>query len=164
MTGTDVVLYQTKSLVAFERVIRRRLTSRLRALAAMLPFAQEIATAYFCAFDRRTPAGVKLALLGALAGFLLPQRLIPKMLQSLVLGGDVGLLLGALQGLRPAHPSRASAARAPAPRPAAARRELTCDALGLARASPACYPRLVNGEERYAAPAGAISDGEESLS
>jgi len=111
MTGTDVVLYQTKSLVAFERVIRRRLTSRLRALAAMLPFAQEIATAYFCAVDRRTPAGVKLALLGTLAGFLLPQRLILKMLQSLVLGGDVGLLLGALQGfaqhIRPEHRLRA---------------------------------------------------------
>ena len=111
MTGTDVVLYQTKSLVALERVVRRRLASRLRALAAALPFAQEIATAYFCAVDRRTPAGVKLVLLGALAGFLLPQRLIPKMLQSLVLGGDVGLLLGALQGfaqhIRPEHRLRA---------------------------------------------------------
>ncbi|HWG80483.1 MAG TPA: hypothetical protein VN681_11950 [Stellaceae bacterium] len=111
MTGTDVVLYQSKSLVALERVVRRRLASRLRALAAALPFAQEIATAYFCAIDRRTPAGVKLALLGALAGFLLPQRLIPKMLQSLVLGGDVGMLLGALQGfaqhIRPEHRARA---------------------------------------------------------
>ena len=111
MTSTDAVLYQTKSLVAVERVVRRRLSSRLRALAAALPFAQEIATAYFCAVDRRTPAGVKLALLGALAGFLLPQRLIPKMLQSLVLGGDVGLLLGALQGfaqhIRPEHRLRA---------------------------------------------------------
>lgn len=111
MTGTDVVLYQSKSLVALERVVRRRLASRLRALAAALPFAQEIATAYFCAIDRRTPAGVKLALLGALAGFLLPQRLIPKMLRSLVLGGDLGMLLGALQGfaqhIRPEHRARA---------------------------------------------------------
>jgi len=54
---------------------------------------------------------VKLALLGPLAGFLLPQRLVPKMLKSLVLGGDVGLLLGALQGfaqhIRPEHRLRA---------------------------------------------------------
>jgi uncharacterized membrane protein YkvA (DUF1232 family) len=111
MTGTDVVVYQTKSLVALERVVRRRLSSRLRARAAALPFAQELVAAYFCAIDRRTPAGVKLALLGALAGFLLPQRLIPKMLKSLVLGGDVGLLLGALQGfaqhIRPEHRLRA---------------------------------------------------------
>jgi uncharacterized membrane protein YkvA (DUF1232 family) len=111
MTGTDVVLYQSRSLVALERVVRRRLAWRLRALAAALPFAQEIAAAYFCALDRRTPAGVKLALLGALAGFLLPQRLVPRMLRSLVLGGDVGLLLGALQSfaqhIRPEHRARA---------------------------------------------------------
>ena len=111
MTGTDVVPYQSKSLVVLERVVRRRLTSRLRALAAALPFAQEIASAYFCAIDRRTPAGVKLALLGALAGLLLPQRLIPKMLQTLVLGGDIGVLLGALQSfaqhIRPEHRLRA---------------------------------------------------------
>ena len=111
MTGTDVVLYQSKSLVALERVVRRRVASRLRGLAAALPFAQEIATAYFCAIDRRTPAGVKLALLGALAGFLLPQRLIPKVLQSVVLGGDLGVLLGALHGfaqhIRPEHRLRA---------------------------------------------------------
>ena len=111
MTGTDIVIYQTKSLVALERVVRRRLALRLRALAAAVPFAQEIATAYFCAVDPRTPASVKLALLGALAGFLLPQRLIPKILKSLVIGGDVGLLLGALQGfaqhIRPEHRLRA---------------------------------------------------------
>jgi len=111
MTGTNVVVHQTRSLVALERVVRRRLSSRLRALAAALPFAQELAAAYFCAVDPRTPRGVKLALLGALAGFLLPQRLVPKMLKSLVLGGDVGLLLGALQGfaqhVRPEHRLRA---------------------------------------------------------
>ena len=111
MTGTDIVVYQTKSVVALERAVRRRLVSRLRTLAAALPFAQELATAYFCAVDPRTPAGVKLALLGALAGFLLPQRLIPKMLKSVVMGGDIGLLVGALQGfaqhIRPEHRLRA---------------------------------------------------------
>jgi uncharacterized membrane protein YkvA (DUF1232 family) len=111
MTGTDVIVYQTRSVVALERVVRRRLFSRLRTLAAAFPFAQELAAAYFCAADPRTPLAVKLGLLGALAGFLLPQRLIPKMLRSLVLGGDVGLLLGALQGfarhIRPEHRLRA---------------------------------------------------------
>lgn len=111
MTGTDIVVYQSKSLVALERAERRRLLSRLRALAAALPFAHELAAAYFCAVDRRTPAGVKLALLGTLAGFLLPQRLIPKMLKSLVMGGDIGLLLGAIHGftqhIRPEHRLRA---------------------------------------------------------
>jgi uncharacterized membrane protein YkvA (DUF1232 family) len=109
--ANEVVVYEPKSLVVLERMVRRRLSSRLRALAAALPFAPELVAAYFCAADPRTPLGVKLALLGALAGFLLPQRLIPKMLKSLVLGGDVGLLLAALQGfaqhIRPEHQLRA---------------------------------------------------------
>ncbi len=109
--ANEVVVYEPKSLLVLEHMVRRRLLWRLRAFAAGLPFAQEVLAAYFCAVDRRTPIGVKLALLGALAGFLLPQRLIPKMLRSLVVGGDVGLLLGALQGfaqhIRPEHRLRA---------------------------------------------------------
>lgn len=111
MSGNEVIVYEPKSLVALERVVRRRLWSRLRALAASLPFAQELLAAYFCAVDRRTPVGVKFGLLGALAGFLMPQRLIPKMLRTLVVGGDIGFLLGALRSfavhIRPEHRLRA---------------------------------------------------------
>ncbi len=111
MSGNHVIVYEPKSLVVLERAVRRRLWSRLRAAAASLPFAQELLAAYFCAVDPRTPIGVKLALMGALAGFLMPQRLIPKMLKSVVVGGDVGLLVGALQGfasqIRPEHRVRA---------------------------------------------------------
>lgn len=111
MSGNQIVVYEPKSLLVLERAVRRRLWSRLRAAAASLPFAQELLAAYFCAVDPRTPIGVKLSLLGALAGFLMPQRLIPKMLKTLVVGGDVGLLLGALQSfathIRPEHRLRA---------------------------------------------------------
>jgi uncharacterized membrane protein YkvA (DUF1232 family) len=111
MTDTQLVLYAPKQLAVIEHVLRRRLWSRLSALAASLPFAQEIIAAYFCAIDRRTPLSVKLTLLGTLAGFLLPQRLVPKLLRSLVLGGDVAMLLGTLQSfaahIRPEHRLRA---------------------------------------------------------
>jgi uncharacterized membrane protein YkvA (DUF1232 family) len=111
MTDTQLVLYEPKLLAVIERVLRRRLWSRLWARAASLPFAQEVLAAYFCATDRRTPLAVKLTLLGALSGFLLPQRLVPKLLRSLVLGGDVAMLLGALQSfaahIQPEHRRRA---------------------------------------------------------
>ncbi|HEX7968438.1 MAG TPA: DUF1232 domain-containing protein [Stellaceae bacterium] len=111
MSGNEVIVYEPKSLVVLERAVRRRLWSRLRALAASLPFAQELLAAYFCAVDPRTPIGVKFGVLGALAGFLMPQRLIPKMLRTLVVGGDIGLLLGALRSfaahIRPEHRLRA---------------------------------------------------------
>ncbi len=111
MSGNEIVLYEPKNLIALERAVRRRLWSRLRTAAASVPFAQELLAAYFCAADRRTPTAVKLGLLGALAGFLVPQKLIPKMLRTLVVGGDLGLLLGALQSfaahIRPEHRVRA---------------------------------------------------------
>jgi uncharacterized membrane protein YkvA (DUF1232 family) len=111
MTDTQLVLYEPKQLAVIERVLRRRLSSRLWARAASLPFAQDVIAAYFCASDRRTPLAVKLTLLGALSGFLLPQRLVPKLLRSLVLGGDVAMLLGALQSfaahIQPEHRRRA---------------------------------------------------------
>jgi uncharacterized membrane protein YkvA (DUF1232 family) len=111
MTDTQLVLYEPKQLAVIERVLRRRLWSRLWARAASLPFAQDVIAAYFCASDRRTPLAVKLTLLGALSGFLLPQRLVPKLLRSLVLGGDVAMLLGALQSfathIQPEHRLRA---------------------------------------------------------
>jgi uncharacterized membrane protein YkvA (DUF1232 family) len=111
MSGTDIVVYEPKPLIALERAVRRRLWQWLRGLAASLPFAQEVLAAYFCAVDPRTPIGIKLSLLGTLAGFLMPQRLIPKVLRSLVVGGDVAVLLGALQSfvthIRPEHRTRA---------------------------------------------------------
>ncbi len=111
MAGTEVTLYQPKNLLALERLVRRRLWSRLRNAAASLPFAQEVLAAYFCAIDRRTPLGVKTTLLASLAGFLVPQRLIPRALRSLIVGGDVGILLGAFGNfaahITPEHRMRA---------------------------------------------------------
>ena len=112
MSGTTAVtLYEPKGLVVLERLVRRRLWQRLRALAASLPFAQEVLSAYFCAIDPRTPLGVKATLLATLAGFLVPSRLVPKALRSLVMGGDIALLLGSLQNfaahITPEHRVRA---------------------------------------------------------
>jgi uncharacterized membrane protein YkvA (DUF1232 family) len=107
MTDTQLVLYAPKQLAPVERILRRRLRLRLWALAASLPYAQDAIAAYFCAIDGRTPLAVKLTLLGALSGFLLPQHLVPKMLRSFVLGGDVAMVLGALQSfaahIQPEH-------------------------------------------------------------
>ena len=75
-------------LAALERLIRRRFAAALRTRIAALPFAEQAVSAYFCAIDRRTPAAVKLALLGAIATLVLPARLLPKLLVRLGLAGD----------------------------------------------------------------------------
>src|SRR6202044_883624 len=50
----------------------RSVWQKLRALAARLPFAEDLVAAHYCAFDRQTPLHVKAALIGALAYFVLP--------------------------------------------------------------------------------------------
>ena len=54
---------------------------KFRRFAARLPFAEDLVAAYFCAFDRNTPRRVQVALIGALAYFVLPFDFIPDMLQ-----------------------------------------------------------------------------------
>lgn len=111
MTGNAVIVHQPRALIRLEQRVRHRLWQAVGGWAASLPWAQEAVAAYFCAVDPRTPVSVKVGLITALAGFLLPGRLIPKVLRSLVVSGDIGLLFGALQAfaahIRPEHRQRA---------------------------------------------------------
>ena len=60
-----------------EQTLKRRFWQKLRALAARLPFAEDLIAAHYCAFDRQTPLHVKAALIGALAYFVLPADVVP---------------------------------------------------------------------------------------
>ena len=55
-----------------EQTLKRRFWQKLRALAARLPFAEDLIAAHYCAFDRQTPMHVKAALIGAIEYFVLP--------------------------------------------------------------------------------------------
>src|SRR2546426_10335512 len=50
-----------------EARVRRGFWSKAKRVAAPLPFAEDLLSAYYCAFDRATPIQVKAALRGALA-------------------------------------------------------------------------------------------------
>jgi uncharacterized membrane protein YkvA (DUF1232 family) len=47
--------------------VRRGFWSKVKRVAAQIPFAEDLLTAYCCAFDRETPREVQVALIGALA-------------------------------------------------------------------------------------------------
>ena len=72
--------------------VRRRFWKKLRRVVAQLPFAEDLLSAYYCAFDRRTPRHVQAALLGAIAYFILPFDFIPDMLPVLGLTDDAAVL------------------------------------------------------------------------
>ena len=60
-----------------ESAFRDQFWRKVRRVAASIPFAEDLLTAYYCAFDRATPLPVKASLVGALAYFIMPIDAIP---------------------------------------------------------------------------------------
>ena len=94
--------------------VRRDFWRKLKRVAAQLPFAEDFLAAYYCAFDRQTPRHVQMALLGAIAYFILPFDFIPDMLPVLGFTDDAAVLAAAIRTvashIRPDHREAARAA------------------------------------------------------
>jgi uncharacterized membrane protein YkvA (DUF1232 family) len=109
----------TRSAAQFARdadTVRRSFWAKAQRFAAQLPFAEDLVTAYYCAFDRETPFQVKAALVGALAYFVLPYDFMPDMLPALGFADDAAVLATAIRmvaaHIRPVHREAARAALA----------------------------------------------------
>ena len=77
--------------------VRRRFWIKLKQVVARLPFAEDLLAAYYCAFDRQTPRHVQVALLGAIAYFILPFDVVPDMLPVLGFTDDAAVLATAIR-------------------------------------------------------------------
>jgi uncharacterized membrane protein YkvA (DUF1232 family) len=90
-----------------EARVRRGFWSSLKRVAADLPFAEDLVTAYYCAFDRDTPRHVQAALIGALAYFMVPFDIVPDVLPILGFTDDAAVLAAAIRlvagQITPAH-------------------------------------------------------------
>src|SRR6204780_1945684 len=85
MTSEHTAGFEPADRLAQDREsVRRRFWIKLKRVVAQLPFAEDLLSAYYCAFDRETPRHVQAALLGAIAYFILPFDFIPDMLPVLV--------------------------------------------------------------------------------
>jgi uncharacterized membrane protein YkvA (DUF1232 family) len=104
--------------------LRRRFWSKLKRVAAQLPFAEDLLAAYYCAFDSQTPRHVQAGLLGAIAYFVLPFDFVPDMLPLLGFTDDAAVLATAIRMVM-THitPEHREAARAALKRGAEAARE-----------------------------------------
>jgi uncharacterized membrane protein YkvA (DUF1232 family) len=87
--------------------VRRRFWKKLKRVAVRLPFAEDLVSAYYCAFDKETPRHVQAALLGAIAYFILPFDFIPDMLPMLGFTDDAAVLATAIRmvavHIKPVH-------------------------------------------------------------
>ena len=77
--------------------LRRRFWKKLKRVAVRLPFAEDLLSAYYCAFDKETPRHVQAALAGALAYFVLPFDFIPDMMPVLGFTDDAAVLATAIR-------------------------------------------------------------------
>jgi uncharacterized membrane protein YkvA (DUF1232 family) len=77
--------------------VRRRFWTKLKRVAAHLPFAEDLVAAYYCAFDKQTPRHVQASLLGAIAYFILPFDFVPDMLPVLGFTDDAAVLATAIR-------------------------------------------------------------------
>ena len=80
-----------------EKIVRDGFWTKLKRVAAGLPFAEDLLTAYYCAFDQDTPFKVKAALLAALAYFVVPVDLMPDVLPILGFTDDAAILATAFR-------------------------------------------------------------------
>lgn len=89
----------TQLPIATERQSRRtkrRLLPKLLSVAGRIPFADDLAAAYYCALDANTPRKVKMVLFGALGYFVLPVDAIPDVLAGFGFTDDATVLATAL--------------------------------------------------------------------
>jgi uncharacterized membrane protein YkvA (DUF1232 family) len=97
--------------------VRRRFWIKLKRVVANLPFAEDLLAASYCAFDNQTPRHVQVALLGAIAYFILPFDFVPDMMPMLGFTDDAAVLATAIRlvatHIRPEHRDAARAALKP---------------------------------------------------
>jgi uncharacterized membrane protein YkvA (DUF1232 family) len=80
-----------RRLAADEAEFARKLWRKILAEAASLPFLEEVLTAHYCAFDRRTPFYVKVILAAAIVYFVVPDDLVPDSLSLIGLADDAAV-------------------------------------------------------------------------
>jgi len=97
----------TRRMTNDEAGLRRRLWRKLLREAASLPFAEEVLTAHYCAFDHKTPVYVKAVLVGAIVYFVVPDHLIPKYVSLVGLADDAAVIALAIKAvsthIKPEH-------------------------------------------------------------
>ncbi|HWU25233.1 MAG TPA: YkvA family protein [Rhizomicrobium sp.] len=76
----------------YARIVRQGFWQKLARVAGRVPFAEDLAAAYFCVVDPATPSRVRGVILVALAWFVLPASFLPEFLAVLGLTDDAAVV------------------------------------------------------------------------
>ncbi len=119
-TGLPDPTIQLPAVIARnEQIVEERFWKKLLRVAGKIPFAEDLAAAYFCAVDPATPGRVKGVLFAALAYFVLPFDAVPDFLAGFGFTDDAAVLAAAIglvsRHITSRHRSRARGALGIAP-------------------------------------------------
>jgi uncharacterized membrane protein YkvA (DUF1232 family) len=99
------------SAVKNRRLVDRDFWRKLLRVVRRVPFAEDLAAAYFCAVDPQTPSRVRGILVAALAYFVTPVDVIPDFVAGLGFTDDAAVVAMAVglvsRNLKPEHYARA---------------------------------------------------------
>ncbi|MBO6633684.1 YkvA family protein [Parvibaculum sp.] len=79
-----------------EKTVDDGFWKKMVRVAGKIPFAEEAATAWYCARDPETPTRVRATLLAALAYFVMPADFIPDIVAAFGFTDDATVLMAAL--------------------------------------------------------------------
>jgi len=114
MALPDPTAIQLPAIIARnERTVERDFWTKLLKMAGQVPFAEDLAAAWFCVADPATPGRVRGVLLAALAYFVMPLDAIPDFLPAIGFTDDAAVLALALglvsKSIKPRHRKAARA-------------------------------------------------------
>ncbi|MAY65744.1 MAG: hypothetical protein CMM77_01300 [Rhodospirillaceae bacterium] len=84
-----------------ENLVTRDLGGKVRQTIGKVPFTRDAVAAFYAARDPATPTGVKVAVMSALAYFIVPFDLVPDFIAALGYTDDATVFYGAWRLLAP---------------------------------------------------------------
>lgn len=94
--GETTPRYMPLDVQQSRRRTKRKFLPKLLRVAGRLPFADDLAAAYYAAIDPETPAKAKGVLFAALAYFVMPADMVPDVIAGLGFTDDATVLATAL--------------------------------------------------------------------
>jgi uncharacterized membrane protein YkvA (DUF1232 family) len=82
------------------QIVEEGFWGKLLKLAGRIPFAEDLAAAYFCVIDPTTPGRVRGILLAALAWFVLPAAVMPEFVAVLGFTNEIAVTAIAVRMIR----------------------------------------------------------------
>lgn len=96
----DPEAYTSRDPNEREALVRDGLMDKVRRTAGSVPFVPEALSAWYCAQDPATPARVKVALIAALAYFVVPIDAVPDFIAGLGFTDDATVFYAAYRMMR----------------------------------------------------------------